>query len=615
MGTIKRWLKGLGSWEYTSICLLLVINLAVHFSIIQNPQALVFDEKFYIYESRGILQSNTDDLTPHPPLGKLIITAGVIFFGDNPFGWRTFSIIFGTANILLLYLICRQLGISPKGANIAAFLLTFENLSFVQGSIAMLDVFSLTFTLLAFWLYLRHKYPLSGFFVALSTLAKLTGAFAIIVIFLHWLIVRRKDVIKFFASIALAPVCFLLLFLLFQFFIHQHTTNLIYEIQIMMSQSADLTFANSIDPLLVRPWTILISPKLMPYNNHHYFGSISFTLWAVIIPVFAYMVFKSVRKSEAGLFGAAWFTGVFLILFPLSLITDRISYTYYFYPAVGAICIGISMGLCALIDFWQTTRTGNLRWLAISAVVLFLLLHLTTFIILAPINSRQEFTAQDYFDLGVTYQSNEKAIDAYTKAINLDSNYVDALNMRGNFYGFLKDYDKAIADHKKAIQLKPDDPKLYVNLAMDYTAQGNLELALDTYDSVFKLSPDMADAYVKRATIYFGKEQFDLAIQDCTRAIEIDSNSNHVPRLELYLAYANRAKSYYAKQEFQLAFNDLTKSMSFEPYSAEAYYIRGQFYIYFGKINEARADFKKAVEFSDNPQLTQAAKNALDTLD
>ena len=387
MEIAKRLVKKLGGWQYTIICLLLVTNLVIHFAIINDPPLLVLDEQHYIGDARNILQEHTTDRTEHPPLGKLIITSGVALFGDNPFGWRTFSILFGTANIFLLFLICRRLGMSPKGANLAAFLLTFENLSFVQGSIAMLDVFSLTFTLLAFWLYLRGNYPLSGFAVALATLAKLSGAFALIVIGLHWLITRRKGLLYFAASMMLAPLGFFILMPPLQFAIYHHLTNFVVDIQVMLARSASLTFSSTTHPSLVRPWTLLILPKVMPYYyNPHYFGAISFTLWALTIPTFIYMIVKAVKKNVAGLFGAIWFFGTYLIWIPISLITDRVSYPYYFYPAVGAICIGLGMGLSGMIDFWRTKKTGKLRWLAISAVVLFLLLHFAVFVILAPVN-------------------------------------------------------------------------------------------------------------------------------------------------------------------------------------------------------------------------------------
>jgi hypothetical protein len=64
-----------------------------------------------------------------------------------------------------------------------------------------------------------------------------------------------------------------------------------------------------------------------------------------------------------------------------------VSFIFYFYPTVGAICLGLGMGLSQLIDFWRTRPSGKLRWVAISGVVFFLVLHLAIFIVLAPINN------------------------------------------------------------------------------------------------------------------------------------------------------------------------------------------------------------------------------------
>lgn len=151
----KIWNK-LFEKEYTFLCVLIVISLAIHFAIIFNPPKVVFDEVHYVSDARTIITEHATNRLEHPPLAKLIITAGMVIFGDNPFGWRIFSILFGVTNILLLYLICRRLKMSRLASNFAIFLVAFENLNFVQSSVAMLDVFSLTFMLLSFWLYLRE---------------------------------------------------------------------------------------------------------------------------------------------------------------------------------------------------------------------------------------------------------------------------------------------------------------------------------------------------------------------------------------------------------------------------------------------------------------------------
>ena len=78
----------------------------------------------------GISRKTTDLRPEHPPLGKLIIVAGIEIFGDNPWGWRFFPILFGTASIVLFYFLCRRLDMSRNASNIATFLLAFENMTF-----------------------------------------------------------------------------------------------------------------------------------------------------------------------------------------------------------------------------------------------------------------------------------------------------------------------------------------------------------------------------------------------------------------------------------------------------------------------------------------------------
>jgi dolichyl-phosphate-mannose--protein O-mannosyl transferase len=389
MEIVKRLLNNLNKWEYTWLCLLVIITLALHISIINQPNTLVFDEQHYVKDARTILEKHTTERIEHPPLGKLMITGGIAIFGDNPIGWRFFPVAFGTLNIVLFYLICRQLKMSRKASYLATFLLALDNLSFVQASIAMLDVFSVTFMLLSFWLYLRRSYPLSAVAVALATLAKLTGVLAILPILLHWLIARRERWVNFAASMALAPLSFLLLLPAFDFIIYRRLTDFITGIRTMLSQSASLTFANVSHPALSRPWEWIIFPQkaVMSYwYQPHYVGAISFTIWALIIPTVIYMTVKAVkRRSDAGLFGILWFAGTYLVWIPISLVTNRVSFVYYFYPTVGAICLGLGMGLSRLIDFWRTRQTGKLRRAAIIIPAVYLALHLLVFVALYPL--------------------------------------------------------------------------------------------------------------------------------------------------------------------------------------------------------------------------------------
>ena len=103
------------------------------------------------------------------------------------------------------------------------------------------------------------------------------------------------------------------------------------------------------------------------------------------MPTFLFLVWRAIKRDEAGLFGAAWFFGTFMLWIPATIITDRVSYPYYFYPTIGAICIGLGIFLAQLVDIFKKRGSGKLRWVLLSIVILYLMTHLASFIIMSPL--------------------------------------------------------------------------------------------------------------------------------------------------------------------------------------------------------------------------------------
>jgi len=386
---VKQTLSRVYRWQYFWLCLLVVATLVMHFVIIASPPQLILDEMHYVPEARNIIFLHEITRPEHPPLAKLFIVAGIELFGDNPWGWRFFSIIFGTATIVLFYFLCRRLEMSRNAASIATFLLALENMTFVQASVAMLDVYCLTLMMAAFLLYASRKYAASGIAIGLSALAKLNGALAALVLFIHWLFRRRGRSWWFALTVVLAPMTFVGLMPLFDLAIVRSFSALvdpITRIKTMLTLSASLTFATVSHPAMSRPWEWLLAYKPMGYwYNPHYVAAISPSVWALIMPTFAYMVYRAARGSQAGLFGAAWFAGTYLVWIPISLITDRVSYIYYFYPTVGAICLGLGLGLAQLLDFYKRRQPGRLKKTVLALFVFYLVAHLICFVGLSPL--------------------------------------------------------------------------------------------------------------------------------------------------------------------------------------------------------------------------------------
>jgi dolichyl-phosphate-mannose-protein mannosyltransferase len=386
---IKYFLSRTFKWEYFWLCLIVLSTLAMHLFIIENPSELVLDEQHYVPDARNININHVTQRGEHPPLAKLIIAVGIRIFGDNPWGWRAFSILFGTASIVLFYFLCRKLDLSRDTSSIATFLLAFENMTFLLASVAMLDAFFLTFMIAAFLLYVNRRYINSGIAIGLSALAKLNGALAGPVVFIHWVFTKRKRSWLFFLTAFFAIIAFVELMIPLDYAISENFTSLadpLHRIQTMLSQTGSLTFANVDHPSKSYPWEWLIYWRPMAFwIMPHYTAAISFTIFGLTVPSFGYCIYKAVKKSEAGLFGAAWFIGTFVMMELLSIITDRVSYIFYFYPVIGSVCIGIALFISDMLGYFRSHWYGKLRWLTLSVVILVLFLHLASFIILSPV--------------------------------------------------------------------------------------------------------------------------------------------------------------------------------------------------------------------------------------
>jgi predicted membrane-bound dolichyl-phosphate-mannose-protein mannosyltransferase len=370
------------------LALILLSNLAFHLTVVSQPPELMFDEQHYVPDARSILAGEGDLRPEHPPLGKLLIAVSLVTFGDNPAGWRLFSVIFSLAGLALFYFICRRLGLGTLPSVMALALLAFENLTFVQGGVAMLDVFMATFMLAAFWAYLKGWFPLAALAGALAALCKLPGALVLVAIFLHWLVSGRKQPVLFLVSLVLSAAFFVVLLGAFNSLIAGRYADPLQGIRDMTSLSGSLTFDNTPSEQSSRPWEWVIKPLLLAYwYEPQYIAAVSFTLWGLILPAVGGLVFLAIKGSNAARFALAWFAGVYLTWIPLDLVTDRITFLFYFYPVLGSICVALGLGLALLVELWRARRGTRSGRAALTGAILYLSAHLAVFILLGPISN------------------------------------------------------------------------------------------------------------------------------------------------------------------------------------------------------------------------------------
>lgn len=378
-------IKKIYRWEYFWLLIIVITTLAMHLSIITLPNALVLDEQHYVNDAKYIIDNNQSQRLEHPPLAKIFIVSSIKTLGDNPWGWRLPSVIAGTTGIILFYLICRKLNLSRRAASIATGLYGFENFTFLLSSMAMLDVFFVTLMLAFFLLYLNSRYIFSGIFIGLSALAKLYGAMAAPTLLIHWFFTRAEYSKRFVLTVILAPVSFIALMPLCDFVITRHWQNPFSRIAEMITMSGGLTFANTQHDALSRPWEWVLNFKPMAfYYTPHLTGVISPSIWILIIPIFLYLLYLAIKRNEAGLFGFAWFFSAYILWIPISLITNRISFAYYIYPAIGALCLGVGLGINQILE-WISLKRRKANVPLIALVVILFLGHAASFVILTPV--------------------------------------------------------------------------------------------------------------------------------------------------------------------------------------------------------------------------------------
>ena len=116
-----------------------------------------------------------------------------------------------------------------------------------------------------------------------------------------------------------------------------------------------------------------------------------------------------------------------------------------------------------------------------------------------------------------------------------------------------RQFDLAIADFTRAIELDPRDARIYAIRGLAYENKGAYDLAIADYTRAIDIDPKYAAGYSGRASVYASKQQYDRAIADFTRAVELDPNDAY--------AYDGRGEAYHAKGAYDLAVADFSRAI------------------------------------------------------
>ncbi len=111
---------------------------------------------------------------------------------------------------------------------------------------------------------------------------------------------------------------------------------------------------------------------------------------------------------------------------------------------------------------------------------------------------------------------------------------------RADENNFKGEFELAVGDYNKAIELNPKDAASYLNRGRAYSGKKNYDQAILDYNKTIELNPQDSTAYFNRADVYEKKGNVQQAVGDYQKAVELDASNepakNNLKRLRDELA-------------------------------------------------------------------------------
>lgn len=195
---------------------------------------------------------------------------------------------------------------------------------------------------------------------------------------------------------------------------------------------------------------------------------------------------------------------------------------------------------------------------------------------------------------------NEKALEHISEAIRLNPTLGTSYSTRASIYVSMGKYDLALADADKAIELMPDFVIFYSLRAQIHLFKNDHVRMADDCSHAIRIADKgpldfSADIYALCAAFYRGAGNYDQSLAYYNEALRLRPND---PSKSGYLA--GKAATLKETGDFDSAMASADEAIKKAPDNPDGYVQRGYAYLEKSKLDDALADFSKAVQL--NPQ-------------
>ncbi len=224
----------------------------------------------------------------------------------------------------------------------------------------------------------------------------------------------------------------------------------------------------------------------------------------------------------------------------------------------------------------------------------------------------QKLSARDHFmQAAAAYRCNacQPALEAFSRAIVLDYEYANAYMGRSLSHLCLKNFDGALADIRRAMNLQPNEPLFVHTYGRIRQARGDLRGALIEFTKATDMDDQCWQAWYSRGEVLVLLHEPKKAIDDLDRAL-----SNN-PDCGLCWYEKGKAKLKEGLPDASIEFLD--KAVEMLPLYADVWYLKGLAYSGKRDWESAIADITRAINLDSKNSafFTERAKAYLELKD
>lgn len=202
--------------------------------------------------------------------------------------------------------------------------------------------------------------------------------------------------------------------------------------------------------------------------------------------------------------------------------------------------------------------------------------------------------AQVYLEQGEIYLATEEI----KKALEYNENNGYALRALGNMYLRNKEYEKALTQYKKALEIakgnKKDESMIYSEIAQIHLEQGKPELAIEKIRKSLEYDKNNEYAYITLGNIYRQNKEYEKALAEYKKALELAKVEKSIES-EIY---SKIAQVHFEQRELDISTQEIRKAINIDKNNEYAYRISGDIYWHKKEYEKSLNSYDKALELA-----------------